>query len=255
MADTDTQSRYAAAPDMPVDRRGTSGRGVLARSVTLRRKHGWSGLVRRVFSKLRWQLLALWRRVFQHRNCVFVHEGTADTKTVPGGRTPEGLTILRCTDFGDLPLDVRAQLVARRDRRSLEVDAWELRHGAVQWLALIDGRLAGTSMSRRGRHFAKWFVPLHDDDIVIFRNGTMPEFRGRGVCPGIMRHVIGTELSEGGRAYVDCRVFNKSSIRSIEKAGFRRIATMRPLRRGEAVRALENEATSSRAATDNEEGP
>jgi len=102
-------------------------------------------------------------------------------------------------------------------------------------LALLDGRLAGASVSRRGDHFKRWFVPLRPHDVVIFRNRTLPDFRGRGLCPALMRHVMAHELAGDGRAYIDCRVYNKPSICSIEKAGFRRIATMKPLRRKDAL--------------------
>jgi RimJ/RimL family protein N-acetyltransferase len=46
---------------------------------------------------------------------------------------------------------------------------------------------------------------------------------------------IRNELAPPGRAYADCKVWNKPAIRCIEKAGFRRIATKHPLNRQEVV--------------------
>jgi RimJ/RimL family protein N-acetyltransferase len=82
-------------------------------------------------------------------------------------------------------------------------------------------------MTRTGCHFRRWFVPLAADDVVIFRNETRPEFRGRKLNPTLMLQALQAEAATGS-AYIDCRTDNHSSIRSIERTGFRRIATLRP---------------------------
>ncbi|MCH8806568.1 MAG: GNAT family N-acetyltransferase [Planctomycetes bacterium] len=204
--------------------------GFLARLRSVRARNGWLGVARRVMVKAAGPLLAGWRRIVQHRNHVFMQEGPAQT-----GSAPPNLTVVRCDRLEDLAPELLATMRSRFSPSSLEVDRWELGHGAVLWVGLIDGRLAGVSMSRRGDQFKCWFVPLRRHDVVIFRNRTLPDFRGRGLCPALMQHVMFHELAGDGRAYVDCRVYNKPSIRSIEKAGFRRIATMKPLRRKDAL--------------------
>lgn len=73
---------------------------------------------------------------------------------------------------------------------------------------------------------------MEDEDIVIFRVRTYPRFRGRGIAPSLMCHAMSELLAEGGSAWIDCRIYNKPSIRSIEKAGFDRVGTMRPMSRG-----------------------
>ena len=76
----------------------------------------------------------------------------------------------------------------------------------------------------------KWYVPLQDEDFVMYEMLTFTHHRGRG----IILHIAGTAMQEygikGGTAYVDCHVWNHSSIRAIEKLGFEQIATARPLR-------------------------
>ena len=42
-------------------------------------------------------------------------------------------------------------------------------------------------------------------------------------------------LAAGGHAYTDCRVYNTPAIRSVTKAGFVGIATMRPISRRDAL--------------------
>lgn len=60
-------------------------------------------------------------------------------------------------------------------------------------------------------------------------------FRGRGLFPSLMRHVMHEALAAGGHAYIDCRVYNTPALRSVAKAGFVGIATMRPISRGDAL--------------------
>lgn len=196
-----------------------------------RDEHGWTSLLRKGWRRGTRVGLKIWRRITQHRNHVFVYEGKVLTRpALPG------FTLLRCTSQREIPSERLVEMRQKVGEQSLQANRWELEHGAVQWIGLIGRRFAGTSMSRRGRCFTKWFVPLQRDDIVIFRNWTAPEHRGKGVCPAIMQRIIVHELANGGKAYVDCPVHNKPSIRSIEKAGFRRFATAKPLGPREGVR-------------------
>jgi RimJ/RimL family protein N-acetyltransferase len=113
--------------------------------------------------------------------------------------------------------------------REIESIAREMHYGAVYWAVYLDDRLAGKSMTRRGSHFRRWFIPLDQRDIVHFAGETFPAFRGRGVYPASLRHIIAQELEPGGHFYLDCKVYNTSVQRSFEKAGFRKIATAKPL--------------------------
>lgn len=214
--------------------------GWVERVRRLRGQHGWSGVLRRATMGVLAPLRRLWLRLAHHRNYVFVFD-----PTLPEPVRPAGMVVERYDRLNEVPEEVRAALVGEYGAASLGVDEWEMDRAGVLWVALVEGQFAGASMSRRGRHFRKWFVPIQDDDIVIFRNRTSPRFRGRGICPALMRHIIAYELIGGGQAYVDCRVYNKPSIRSIEKAGFRRIATLKPITAREALPA----SPASRAAT------
>lgn len=204
--------------------------GMMERVRRVRGERGWGGLMQAVGRRAAAAFVDAWRRVAQHRNHVFVHDGPVDE-----ARGPAGLAVVRCTKLEALPVELGEVLRVRFGEGSYAADAWELERGAVLWLGLIDGQLAGASVSRRGEHFRRWFLPLRPHDFVIFRNRTLPEFRGRGLCPAIMRHVIRTERTGDAKAYIDCRVFNHASIRSIEKTGFRRIATLRPISRKQAL--------------------
>lgn len=185
-------------------------------------------LLQRAWGRFSTRLVAAYRRLFQHRNHVFRRPGLTDAAV------PADLVIERVT-LAEFKPDLEAELAATFGPGRPAGDRLELQHGAVLWLGRIGGVLAGVSVSRDGAHFARWFVPLKPADIVIFRNATATAFRGRGVCPALMRNAIVHEVGAGGHAYVDCRIYNHASIRSIEKAGFARIATCRPLRQADVL--------------------
>ncbi len=120
-------------------------------------------------------------------------------------------------------------------QKTLTIDHSELEQNGIMWAAFLDKQLTGVLFTRRGIHFNRWFVKLQHDDIVIFRVRTYPEFRGQGIAPALMNYAINNSLASGDNAYIDCRVYNKPSIRSIEKAGFSLIATMKPISRAQAL--------------------
>ena len=123
------------------------------------------------------------------------------------------------------------ELKANGTDRMLDSDLRELSSGSRLWYGLVDGRLAVVLFTRRGNQYCNWFVPLQPDDMVIFRVRTYPSFRGRGLAPALMRFAMHACLRQDGGALVDCRTDNLPSIRSIEKAGFQRTATMKPITR------------------------
>lgn len=188
------------------------------------------GIAVRICNKAGKVLVRAWWRAARHWNYVFVYDSP---RVVWDGAT--WMSVTRLGQPEQLSITLRIELEKAVGAERVAMDAWEMEHGAALWVARVDGRIAGLSMSRRGDRFRKWFVPLTCDDVVIFRNMTLPGFRGRGVCPSLMRHILKEERRPRGRAFIDCRVYNLASIRSIEKAGFRRIGKSRPLSQMEVL--------------------
>ena len=178
----------------------------------------------RAASWLWWRVLTVWRRMFQHRSDVFVHDSPT-----PGRPLPTGFVVARYATVAELPPDVVEELTALRGAESVAADQREMRHGAVLWLGRLNGQVATLLLSRAGRHYRKWFLPLRPDDIVVFRFQTLPAFRGRGLIGALLAEVLRQERRGDARAHTDCRVWNTASRRAIEKAGFRHVATMRPM--------------------------
>ena len=171
----------------------------------------------------------VWRHLARNRQYVFAYQEGAPT--LPG---PDSLRVERYVREQDIPKEYTEQLVA--EGISLLLPTWRrgfARHG-VLWLGLIDGHVVAHQWTRLGMHIPRWYIPLRDEDVVIFAVGTLPRWRGRGICPAMMRHIIASEARGQGRAWVDCSEWNAPSIRAIEKAGFRRFAVKKPLPRGGA---------------------
>lgn len=204
------------------------------RLVELKRKYGLAGILHRGFSKFNEELQSRWRYIVRPSSYIFVYERKADSEEVAmesQARTTkfEDLQIARYTTLQDIPDYQLSELTVYRGEKAMRSLEVELDTRTVLWLCRINGRFAGMQRSRFGRDIAFWYVPLREQDLVIYATGTSEELRGRGVASTIMRHIVSHDLEIGGRAYIDCEIWNIASIRSIEKAGFKRIATMRPL--------------------------
>lgn len=179
----------------------------------------------RVFNRLFGPL----KRRLRNRNHVFRFD-----RTTPLITTPPGTTSARF-DSPNLPADVLNDLAAHLSPAARDVSVWELERGAVMFVVYVDGAFAGTRMSRRGKFFKRWILPLEPDDIVLFRGHVVERFRGRRLSVLLDHLIIASELEPHASAYLDCKVYNTASIRSHTRAGFKRITTKRPLRRGEAL--------------------
>lgn len=183
------------------------------------RRHGFGALPHAVVSKL-------WRKLFANRHLVFC----LPAESLEPSQHVQGLKILRCTGDRDIPEHFRRQLV---DEEGVDFPSQleqEFLGGGVFWLGCIDQSVVAYQWSRKGSYVKHWFVSLNPEDIVIFATVTFPEWRGRSIGPAMMQFIIAHELEGQGVAYVDCKVWNKSAIRGIEKAGFQKVGEpMRPV--------------------------
>jgi ribosomal protein S18 acetylase RimI-like enzyme len=187
---------------------------------------GWfGGLPKRAW---RW-IQQRYRHAFCNNNYVFRHDGPFPPEV------RSDCVFMSFDSPDDVPENVWDDM--RRDGKPTRLgkDRRELDENATLWVAVVDGHVASTVFTRRGRFFRRWFVSLEPDDTVVFRLRTHPDFRGRGFAPSLMRHCLHQSMAKSQRAFIDCRTYNRPSIACIEKAGFFRIATMKTLSRAEAL--------------------
>jgi len=92
------------------------------------------------------------------------------------------------------------------------------------WLIRKNEQFAGFLWSIRNGYVAPFFIPLTLNDVVLFDIETFPEFRGAGINPLLMKYTFHELKKEGvARVYITVKVWNSSSIRAMEKTGFKRI--------------------------------
>ncbi len=115
---------------------------------------------------------------------------------------------------------LKEQLIQHRS--SIRSDAETmLKNGACLWVGYLDGHLANLAWTRTGDKVQSYFFPLVTECILISHCVTLPDYRGRGLYPAIMTHIIRTLGSKGfERFYVDCSDWNVASERPIRRLGF-----------------------------------
>lgn len=171
------------------------------------------------------RVVHLYNRRFRHWNYILKHDPDAEARPLP-----EGTEVLRYDDADAVPPDILDKMRETDAERSVQAYLYHIRHkGSVLWVAVRNGTVCSTWLSRQGRHIPRWFIPLQPDDLLLYRGKTAAAARGKGFSPAMTQYIIAHEPGATGSAYADCRIYNHPSIRCLTKAGFRIIGRMRPI--------------------------
>jgi GNAT superfamily N-acetyltransferase len=96
--------------------------------------------------------------------------------------------------------------------------------GALLWVGRMNGRLASLGVSRRGALACDYFWPVVPSCVMLSHFGTVPEFRGRGLYPAMLTHILRELAADHVEHFlIECCDWNIGSRRGIERAGFRHI--------------------------------
>lgn len=148
----------------------------------------------------------------------------------PPVKRVEGMAVDRYERIEEVPARLW-QAMDREEASSMRAHfADEFANHGVVWIGVIDGQMAASQWSALGRFRDGWFVDLKPDDIVIYAASTRNAFRGRGIHPAMIRHIIENERDGGVDVYADTQVWNNVARRNIEKAGYRAFAEMPALK-------------------------
>jgi GNAT superfamily N-acetyltransferase len=149
-----------------------------------------------------------------------------------------------------LPADLPSFLKVERKRSSAELSSEDLEEmtsfwnpklahrnikerfgkGASLWLIKSEGRLAGYGWTLRGRTIEPHYFPLGQDDIHLFDFHVCPQYRGRGMNPFLVTHILRNLATEGaGRALIEAAEWNQAQLSSLSKTLFRRLGLARKL--------------------------
>jgi hypothetical protein len=108
-----------------------------------------------------------------------------------------------------------------------------LAQGARPFLAFCEGRLAHIAWLHDLPSMPATFplVELLPGEGWIGNCDTHPAFRGYGIYPVVLQHMLRSSAETGvRRCFISCAPSNQASIRGIEKAGFRFVSKKRKIR-------------------------
>jgi GNAT superfamily N-acetyltransferase len=98
--------------------------------------------------------------------------------------------------------------------------------GASLWMirSVADGRLAGFGWSLQGGTIEPYYFPLAPDDVHLFDFHVYEEYRGQGLNPLLVGHILSTVAREAdGRAFIECAEWNEPQLASLKKTPFHRL--------------------------------
>lgn len=102
--------------------------------------------------------------------------------------------------------------------------------GATLWLAFSANQLAGFGWTITGRTIAPHYFSLGSNDVHLFDFLVFPEYRGRGVNPALVSHILRQMvIEERSRAYIEAAEWNLPQLASLSKTGFQVMGSARML--------------------------
>ena len=86
-----------------------------------------------------------------------------------------------------------------------------------------EGRAICYLLARSGRQRGDWFIELHESDAVLLSIVTHNAARGQRLAGRLAAGVAERYVARGGRAFLDCAIWNVSAHKAFRAAGFEQI--------------------------------
>lgn len=187
------------------------------------RRHGLRGTLRRF-------LVALRRTVLNNKTVLFYFDMSHADEVDPS--LPNNCTVQIIRQYSEI---LSADLQIMFDHLGKERTQHDMRErfdkGAVLYVMKENQQMAAFIWSLRKRMVEPFFFPLAEDDVVVFDAESLPEYRGRGFYPLLVRWVLCRLRKEGAsRVYMAAKVWNASSLRGLAKTPFRRFGMAQMVR-------------------------
>jgi GNAT superfamily N-acetyltransferase len=100
--------------------------------------------------------------------------------------------------------------------------------GASLWLFKLDGQVAAHGWTLAGGTMEPHFFPFGKRDIHLFDFFVMPQYRGRGINPALVTHILAQMAAEKQRrAFIEAAEWNTAQLASLRKTPFRKLACAR----------------------------
>ena len=195
----------------------------IARLTEYYRRHGLADTTRRAWLALRRTLLA-------SRMVVFYCD--LDPKQLVPMNLPKPIKVKRLVALAELSAEHLQEVTTVWNPKLAERNMRErFAKGASLWLILYEDRLAGYGWTLRGNTIEPYYLPLAPDDVHFFDFHVFPQFRGKGLNPMLVSHIVEYLAQTGkGRAFIDVAIWNDTQLKSLGKTPFRKLALFRKSR-------------------------
>ncbi len=102
--------------------------------------------------------------------------------------------------------------------------------GASLWLIKSEDQLAGYGWTLQGRTVEPHYFRLAQDDVHLFDFHVFPVYRGRGLNPLLVTHIVHRLAAEcAGRAFIEAAQWNQAQLASLQRTPFHRLGSARKL--------------------------
>ena len=183
-------------------------------------RHGFGATMRRAG-------LAVKRALFSSRMVVFYCDlGKQTTAPV---NIPSSLKVERLRSYAELsPQDLQGMTSFWNPKEAHRNIRERFDHGASLWLIKSGEKLAGYGWTLQGGTIEPHYFPLAQDDVHLFDFHVFPQYRGQGINPFLVSHILCNVVGgSGGRAFIEAAEWNEAQLSSLRKTPFRRMGWAR----------------------------
>ena len=183
-------------------------------------RHGLAATLRRAS-------IAAKRAIFARCMVVFYCDLAKQAKSP--ARIPNSMKLERLNSATDVgPQDLQKMTSFWNPKKACGNIRERFEHGATLWTAKSGEKLAGYGWTLRGGTIEPHYFPLAKHDLHLFDSHVFPEYRGQGINPLLVNHILHTMSSEGiGRAFIEAAEWNEAQLASLRKTPFRRLGWAR----------------------------
>lgn len=168
-----------------------------------------------------------WNRLSNHHQLVY--EMPLQVAMQFHAAAPPSAQVKAYRSLEELPASVVSYLTNEHGGHVVALLESTFRGGATLFLVMYEGSPANMLWGKRGAPERRWYLPLTSTDVVLYGAHTSPQYRGLNLMGLAMEFAFALFSAQTERFLVDVKIWNKPSIRGIEKAGFRFLMKTKPL--------------------------
>jgi ribosomal protein S18 acetylase RimI-like enzyme len=150
-------------------------------------------------------------------------------QTIASANIPTSLKVERLKSYAQLSTQDLQDMTSFWNPKQANRNIRErFEQGASLWLIRSGGKLAGYGWTVQGRTIESHYFPLAQNDVHLFDFHVFPQFRGQGMNPLLVTHILRSLAGEcTGRAFIEAAEWNEAQLSSLGKTPFRRLGAAR----------------------------